>query len=443
MYRSVVFHDHRRGCKGEIAIKRLDDFVLKIGRQEFVPLIVGGMGVDVSTPELALPIARLGGIAHLSDAMIEAVVDRHCQTDYVKSKRERFKRSIGLEDKSAIQFDSEQLRSAIDRYVRPVMEAKRGCGAILMNVMEKLTMANSKATLKTRLTAPLDAGIDGLTLGAGLHLGSLDLMADHPRFREALIGVIVSSSRALKLFLKRAAKLSRMPDYVVVEGPLAGGHLGFPMNWREFDLKEIVGDVLRLLEENSLKIPVIAAGGVFTGSDAVRFVEMGASGVQVATRFAVTKESGLPDHVKQAFFRAEPEDVIVNTLSPTGYPMRMLRQSPAVQSFVAPMCEAFGYGLGNDGVCQYTDWYYHQSGEDGRTPEKRICLCATMHGYKVWTCGHTVSRLKETTNLLQDGTYQLPSAAHVFTDYQTSVDDQILPLPLEETETKEPISTCV
>ena len=114
-----------------------------------------------------------------------------------------------------------------------------------------------------------------------------------------MVGVIVSSSRALKLFLNRAAKVARMPDYVVVEGPLAGGHLGFPMNWHEFDLKEIVHDVMRLLDESSLRIPVIPAGGIFTGADAVDFMEMGASGVQVATRFAVARESGFPDRVKQ------------------------------------------------------------------------------------------------------------------------------------------------
>jgi nitronate monooxygenase len=77
--------------------------------------------------------------------------------------------------------------------------------------------------------------------------------------------------------------------------------------------------------------------------------------------------------------------------------------------------------------------------------ERRICLCATMHGYKVWTCGHTVSRLKETSNLLPDGSYQLPSAAHVFRDYQTSTDDRILPLPAEDDvvdAVKEPVDSC-
>lgn len=377
------------------------------------------MGVDVSTPELALSITRLGGIAHLSDAMIQAVADRHCHTDFLAVKRKRYEASIGLPDKSAIRFDMEELRQAIDRYVRPVINARSAIGAVFINVMEKLTMANPRESLRTRLIAAMDAGADGITLSAGLHLGTLELIADHPRFRDIKLGIIVSSGRALKLFLHRAARAERMPDYIVVEGPLAGGHLGFPLNWRDFDLKEIVRDVMRLLEEGALSIPVIPAGGIFTGADAVDFMQMGASAVQVATRFAVSKESGLPNEVKQAFFEAKPEDVEVNLLSPTGYPMRMLKQSPAISSRMQPMCETFGYGLDASGGCSYLDWYYRNedTGPREKEPEERTCLCAMMHGYKVWTCGHMVSRLKETMPRLANGEYELPSAEHVFSEY--------------------------
>ncbi len=382
--------------------------------------MVGGMGVDVSTPELVLSVSRLGGIAHLSDAMIQAVVDRHHHTHFLKGKRMRYAASVGLPDKSAIRFSQDDLRQAIDRYVRPVMNARSALGGVFMNVMEKLTMADPKGTLKTRLTATLDAGIDGITLGAGLHLGTLDLISDHPRFRDVKLGIIASSARALKLFLQRAARAGRMPDYVVVEGPLAGGHLGFPLNWQDFDLKEIVRDVLRHLEENSLNIPVIPAGGIFTATDALAFMEMGASAVQVATRFAVTRESGLPHEVKQAFFAAEPEDVEVNLLSPTGYPMRMLKQSPAITSRTQPICETFGYVLDGSGGCSYLDWFYGQ--DNGKAPEKRCCLCAMMHGYKVWTCGQTVSRLKETTPRLANGEYEVPPAERVFREYVGDAD---------------------
>ena len=89
---------------------------------------------------------------------------------------------------------------------------------------------------------------------------------------------------------------------------------------------------------------MIAAGGVFTGTDGVRMItEAGADGIQAATRFAVTRESGLPDAVKQRYFDARAEDIEVNGISPTGYPMRMLKSSPAINAALKPQCAAYGY----------------------------------------------------------------------------------------------------
>ncbi|OPZ82369.1 MAG: Dihydroorotate dehydrogenase [bacterium ADurb.Bin429] len=267
----------------------------------------------------------------------------------------------------------------------------------------------------------MDAEVDGITLGAGLHLGSLELMKEHPRFSETLVGIIVSSARALKLFLTRAARVGRLPDYIVVEGPLAGGHLGFPENWQDFDLRTILREVCQLLESTGQQIPVIAAGGIFTGADGLAMMAEGAAGIQVATRFAVTRESGLPDHVKQAFFAANEDDVVVNTISATGYPMRMLRQSPAIGSLMPPQCESLGYALDGAGHCSYLDAYEHRSTD-------KTCLCAHMRNYTIWTCGHTVSRLKDTAVRLPDGTYEQPAAAEVLRDYLTNdaVPEQVL-----------------
>lgn len=403
--------------------------------------MVGGMGVDISVPELALAIARLGGIGHLSDAMAPAVSDRRFDTHFVREKFQRHQGFLNTPDKQGITFDLKALGDSIRLLVSKTMDAKKGCGAIFLNVMEKLTMSNPRETLKTRLTAAMDAGIDGITMGAGLHLGSMELMSEHPRFHETKLGIIVSSARALKLFLHRALRAGRLPDYVIVEGPLAGGHLGFPLNWRDFDLKTIVADVLRLLRKDGLEIPVIAAGGVFTGADGVDMLEAGASGVQVATRFAVARESGLPDHVKQAFFAAEEDDVVVNLISPTGYPMRMLKQSPAIGSGTKPACEAYGYGLDPDGNCSYLDAYYREAGKDGPIHvEDKTCLCSQMAGYKVWTCGQYVYRLKDTTHRLPDGSYQLPTAEEVFRDYQFSTDYAVRKPPLPEIRPREAIA---
>ncbi len=382
--------------------------------------------MDVSTPNLVLAIARLGGIAHLSDAMLSAVVDRHAGTRYVANKRAR-SRVMSHPETAATNFDLTALHDATYQYCRAVMNRKRGEGGVFLNVMEKLVMGNPRATLQVRLTAAMDAGIDGITLGAGLHLGTFDLLKAHPRFHDIKLGIIVSSARALKLFLHRAAKTGRMPDYIIVEGPLAGGHLGFPCTWRDFDLATIVAEVQRMLTQEGRSIPVIPAGGIFTGTDAVTFLRMGAAAVQVATRFTITEESGLPDTVKQAFFTAEPEDVEVNLVSPTGYPMRMLKRSPALGTMIAPQCDAYGYGLDQTGACSYRSVYEacQQSGENPDAEQGKICLCAMMFGYKVWTCGHTVSRLKETTHRLPDGVYQLLTAEQVFHDYASSTDQRI------------------
>ena len=423
--------------------KAVDDFRLKLRGREYVPIFVGGMGVDISTAELALEVARLGGIGHISDAMVPTVSDRRYKTNFVQEKQKRYKFNINNSDKSAVQFDLERLSEAQRLFVSRTMESKKGEGGIFINCMEKLTMNSSRDTLQTRLLAAMDAGIDGITLSAGLHLGSMELMKDHPRFQEdVLIGIIVSSARALRPFLKRAAKYKRLPDYITVEGPLAGGHLGFAAeNWQEHDLKTIVKDVLNYLKENELDIPVVPAGGVFTGTDAVEFLESGSSAVQVATRFTVTNECGLPKKTKHHYLEAIEDDIVVNTISPTGYPMRMLRQSPGIGDGIRPNCEAFGYILDNNGYCQYVEAYNRElERTEGKiTVQDKTCLCTQFRKFKIWTCGHNVYRLKDTTHKLKDGKYQLLQAEEVFQDYQFSK-DHVIKLPELKTSVSSEIS---
>src|SRR5574343_1600337 len=265
-------------------MKCVDDFRLKFGKKEIVPIVIGGMGVDISTAQLAVEVARLGGIGHISDAMAPDVCDKRFNTTYVKDKTKFYKLNISNSDKSIVKFDLGLIAEATKMHVAASMEAKRGDGMIFVNCMEKLTMNAPRDTLRVRLASALDAGIDGITLSAGLHLGSFGLIEDHPRFRDAKLGIIVSSLRALQLFLKKNSRLDRLPDYVVVEGPLAGGHLGFGMDWAQYDLATITAEVLAYLENENLNIPVIPAGGIFTGSDATGFLENGDAGVQVATR---------------------------------------------------------------------------------------------------------------------------------------------------------------
>jgi NAD(P)H-dependent flavin oxidoreductase YrpB (nitropropane dioxygenase family) len=415
-------------------MKRVDDFRLKLGKKELVPILVGGMGVDISTAELALETARLGGIGHISDAMVPDVSDRRFGTKFVKDKTRFFKHNVDNSDKSIIKFDLGVLAEATRRHVESTMQAKRGEGLIFVNCMEKLTMNAPRETLTVRLASALDAGIDGITLSAGLHLGSFGLMADHPRFRDAKLGIIISSVRALQLFLRKNAKLNRLPDYVIVEGPLAGGHLGFGMDWAQYDLATIIAEVVHYLKTEQLDIPVIAAGGIFTGSDAVSFLETGSAAVQVATRFTVSNECGLPTKVKQEYFKASEEDIVVNTVSPTGYPMRMLKGSPAIGAGVRPNCESYGYLLDGSGHCAYITAYNR---EVALHPDAKIisvmdktCLCTHMRNFNLWTCGQATYRLKDTTKRKEDGSYQTLSAEHIFKDYQFSIDQKIA-LPTE------------
>ena len=411
-------------------MKCLDDFRLKLGQRDYVPIMIGGMGVDISSAALALEAARLGGIGHISDAMAPTVSDRRFKTKFTRDKFQTFKSNFFNMDKSSVQFDLAQLAEATLNHVGKTMEAKKGDGAIFINCMEKLTMNGSRETLRVRLKAALDAGIDGISLSAGLHLGSFALIEDHPRFRDAQLGIIVSSLRALQLFLRKNARLNRLPDFVVVEGPLAGGHLGFGMDdWAKYDLATICNEIVAWLKAEELNIPIIAAGGIFTGSDATRFMESGSGAVQVATRFTVCEESGLPAKVRLKYFEAMEDDIVVNGVSPTGYPMRMLKNSPAIGDGIRPNCESYGYLLDDKGSCAYIQAFTREAEKAGSEKGLKIfdktCLCTQMHDFNLWTCGSSTYRLKDTTNRLADGSYQMLTAEHVFKDYQFSKNGEI------------------
>jgi nitronate monooxygenase len=137
--------------------------------------------------------------------------------------------------------------------------------------------------------------------------------------------------------------------------------------------------------------------------------------------------------VKQEYLNAVEEDIVVNTISPTGYPMRMLKGSPAIGSGIRPNCEAYGYLLDRNGHCDYIDAYnavVAQNPKEIKVYDK-TCLCTAMRRFKVWTCGHYTYRLKETVNRLSDGTCELPPAEHVIRDYLYSTDYQVHRPPLK------------
>ena len=197
----------------------------------------------------------------------------------------------------------------------------------------------------------------------------------------------------------------------------------------------IVAEIRAWLAQEQLDIPLIPAGGIFSGGDAVQFMEAGAAAVQVATRFTVTRECGLPDEVKQEYFKADEDDIEVNQISPTGYPMRMIKASPGIGDGIRPNCEAYGYLLDANGKCAYIEAWNREVA--AHPDAKRVsvmdktCLCTHMRNFAIWTCGQTAWRLKDTSVQRADGSYQLLSAEHVFRDYQFSTGAKIA---LPETE---------
>ncbi|MFR6359199.1 MAG: hypothetical protein ACLUNV_06050 [Sutterella wadsworthensis] len=219
---------------------RLDDFRLELKGRSLVPIMQGGMGVNISTAEMAQAVAARGGIGHVSDAMVPDLADRLFGTGFTRMKALACKALERTTGEAGFHFPVEKIREAAKLYLGRVMEGRTGEGRIHVNIMEKLTMNASLETLRARLLGALDAGVDGISLSAGLHAGSFALMSGHPRFRDACLGVVVSSRRALNLFMRKSAKTGRLPDYVVVEGPLAGGHLGFGADWQRFSLADIV-----------------------------------------------------------------------------------------------------------------------------------------------------------------------------------------------------------
>lgn len=262
------------------------------------PIIQGGMGVGVSMHKLAGAVAKAGGIGIISTADIG-----YQEEDFEKNPKIANLRAIGKEIKKA-------------REIAPK-------GIIGVNIMVALT---SYAEIAKEC---VKQGIDLIISGAGLP-------KDLPEFvkgTKTKIAPIVSSGRATKLISKIwIDKHNYVPDMIVVEGPEAGGHLGFKEN--ELDesvrpkLEDITKDVLKevkqLEEKIGKEIPVVVAGGIYDGKDVERFLNLGASGVQVATRFVATEECDANIKFKQAYVNAKKEDIQI-IKSPVGMPGRAIR----------------------------------------------------------------------------------------------------------------------
>jgi nitronate monooxygenase len=265
------------------------------------PIVQGGMGVGISLSGLASAVANCGGIGVISTVGI----GMH-EPDFKKKARDANRRALKKEIRIA---------------------REKTTGIIGVNIMVALTDYDD------HLDIALTEGIDVIFMGAGLPLKfSEKIPPERLRETKTCFVPIVSSGRAVKLVFSHWAKrFGRVPDGVVVEGPKAGGHLGFKKDQiadPAYALEHLVPaviDALRPFEDVAGRhLPVIAAGGVYTGADIDRFLEMGASAVQLGTRFVATHECDADIRFKEAYLRAGPDDLVIIE-SPVGLPGRAIR----------------------------------------------------------------------------------------------------------------------
>lgn len=284
--------------------------VLKIGKyQPRYPLIQGGMGVDISGPNLAGHAARCGAVGTIASVGL-----CHNSPHYSPEKHNYFEANTLV------------IKEALAK-----ARVLAGEGSVLaVNCMVALT------DYDTQVRAAAEGGADIIISGAGLPLRLPDYTKDFP---DVALVPIVSSAKAASLITRHwEKKYGRRPDAFVVEEPAtAGGHLGAMTMEQVYDpalsLKVAVPDVVRFVEEEMrADIPVIAAGGIWDRSDLERAFALGAKGVQMGTRFACTEEGDASPRFKQAYIDAKEEDVVL-IHSPAGLPGRAIK-NPFVASYL-------------------------------------------------------------------------------------------------------------
>ncbi len=269
---------------------------LKIGElMARIPVIQGGMGVGISLSNLAGAVAAAGGIGVISTAQIG-----YREPDFDRHPIECNLKAIG-----------DEIRKA---------RAIANGGVIGVNIMV------ATKHYEDYVKAAVDAGVDLIISGAGLPMTLPEVSGD------AKIAPIVSSKKSLSVIAKYwKKKYDRKPDLVVIEGPLAGGHLGFHLEEIEEytvsktkDYDEEVRQIIALADE--MEVPVAVAGGVYERADMEHYLEMGAKAVQIATRFVTTKECDASEAYKQAYINAKKEDIVL-VKSPVGMPGRAIHNA--------------------------------------------------------------------------------------------------------------------
>lgn len=262
-----------------------------------VPIIQGGMGVGISRSSLASAVARYGGIGVISGAQ------------------------VGFDEDD---FENNTLNANLRALKNHIIKAKENSLGGIIGVNLMVAMNNYEEHVKTAISS----GIDLIISGAGLPT-KLPALVKNTKVK---IAPIISTSKACNVILKMwDRKEKTTADLIIVEGPKAGGHLGYTkdelnsiedINYDE-EFVKILDIAKTYSEKYNKKIPVIAAGGIYTGDDVLRYINMGASGVQVGTKFVTTHECDAHDNFKNTYIKSSKNDINIVT-SPVGMPGRAI-----------------------------------------------------------------------------------------------------------------------
>jgi nitronate monooxygenase len=270
--------------------------VLRIGNLDICPPIIqGGMGIRVSGANLASAVAETGCVGVIASAGL-GDFENHFGEDARRVSEEAFRSEIR---KARAQSD----------------------GILGVNIMVALSDYDNL------VRAAVDENVDVIISGAGLPLSLPQFVGD----KDIKLIPIVSSGRTFQIICKRwAHHYNRLPDAVIVEGVKAGGHLGYShesiADGSVATLEQILADVITIAGTHTPRIPVIAAGGIWTGSDIAKVMRLGASGVQMATRFVCTDECDVHDNFKQAYLNCREKDLTI-IHSPVGLPGRVINNA--------------------------------------------------------------------------------------------------------------------
>lgn len=259
-----------------------------------IPVVQGGMGVGVSLSKLAGAVAAAGGVGVISTAQ------------------------IGFRDPEFATNPIETNLKAIGEEIAKARKLANG-GVLGVNIMV------ATRRYEDYVKAAVEAGIDLIISGAGLPM-TLPSLVENARTK---IAPIVSSAKALSVITKYwMKKYNRKPDMVVIEGPAAGGHLGFSREEIDRYTKEAYDEEIKVIlaMTREMEVPAVVAGGIYTREDMEHYLSMGASGVQLATRFVTTEECDASDAYKQAYINAKKDDIVIVS-SPVGMPGRAIHNA--------------------------------------------------------------------------------------------------------------------